>query len=199
MARLPYLYIARQFAKGDQGSAAEKGVALENIVVRTFAKIPGIDRRHVWRNKRNAAGSDEIDILLYNWPHRQGLPFAGYFLVECKNWKDRVDSSTLRTFVDKIRSRHLKVGILVAANGITGDRNGLPAAKDIVRSAFLLDEIIVLVITRAELEALRTVEDLVALLWEKHAELLGGVGLLISDPNDRRPQGQKRKQKRRQP
>src|SRR5687767_998398 len=115
MTRLPHRYIARRLAEGDKGTAPEKGAALEDVVARTFCKVPGVG--FIWRNKTNCAGSDEIDILLYNWRDRRGLPFLPeYLLFECKNWAKPVNSSTLVTFVEKTRVRRLEVGILVAAH-----------------------------------------------------------------------------------
>jgi hypothetical protein len=177
MARgLSHQDIARRLAEGDAASVAEeKGAALEDVVVWSFCKVPGVSL--MGRDTTNRAGSSEIDIVLYNRGDRLGLQFLPpWLLFECKNWAARVDSSTVEVFLGKVRSRRLDVGILVAANGITGDRTQLTAANDIIRGAFDRDNIKLLVVTRADLEAFRVVDDVVELMKEKCAAFLLGLG-----------------------
>jgi hypothetical protein len=62
----------------------------------------------------------------------------------------------------------------VAANGTTGDAQQRTAANDIIRQAFVRDNIKILVVTRAEIEAFRSVADVVALMREKFGALIMG-------------------------
>jgi hypothetical protein len=52
--------------------------------------------------------------------------FPPWILVECKNWSTKVDSMNINWFDHKLQSRGLSLGILIAAQGITGDPRGLP-------------------------------------------------------------------------
>ncbi len=93
-------------------------------------------------------------------------------MVECKNWQAPVDSVTVRAFIDKLRSARLKVGILVAANGVTGDAGERTAAKNVIDRAFDRDGIALIVITRAELESFRSKEDVLAFLQDRFGDAI---------------------------
>lgn len=175
MARFSYRYIARRLAEGDAApTTEEKGAALEDVVVRSFCKIDGVG--FLRRDQTNSANSSEIDILLYNQAIPLGLPFfPGYLIFECKNWVAPVNSAAVEGFVAKVRACRLELGILVAANGVTGDPQERTAANDVIRRAFDRDNIKLLVVTRAELEALRTVAGIVALMRDKFGGLIMGL------------------------
>lgn len=159
-------YIVKRLAEGDAASVAkEKGAALEDAIVAAFA-LPGVEV--IGRDVLNIAGSCEIDIVLYNDKDPAGLrPLPHFVLIESKNRSDPVDCSAVEVFLAKIRKRHLRFGILVAAQGVTGDPDRLTAARDIIRQAFLSEEIMLIVMTRAELEALHSVEDTRRLVIKK--------------------------------
>ncbi len=127
------------------------------------------------RDQTNNAGSSEIDILLFNQRHPVGLPFlTDYLIFECKNWAAPVDSATVASFIAKVRAARLELGVLVAASGITGDAQQRTAANDIIRQAFDRDNIKILVVTRAEIEGFRSIDDVVALMREKFGALIMG-------------------------
>jgi len=178
MPRFSQRHIARRLAEGDAaGTTEEKGAALEDVVLRSFCRLPGIG--FLRRDQTNDAGSSEIDILLYNERHLAGLPFLpDYLIFECKNWAAPVDSVTVSDFVTKVRNSRLGLGILVAANGITGDQQQRTAANDVIRRAFDRDNIKLLVITRVEMEALRSTADIVTLVRNKFADLIMGLAAL---------------------
>ena len=151
--------VAAQLLAGDAGNTAEKGDALETVVAETFCQIEGLGI--IKRNILDNAGSMEIDILLYNQRHPAGLPFLpNHLIIECKNWASRVDTATLTVFTGKLRKCRVDVGILVAANGITGNQEDRTRAHAHLRSVFDRDGLKVLVITRAEIEALRDTDQL---------------------------------------
>lgn len=160
-------YVVRRLAEGDAASLpSKKGAALEDVIVRIFCVLPGVELRG--RNVINTAGSCEIDILLYNDQLPGGLKFLpNRLLFESKNWAEPVDSRTVEAFAATVRRRHLGVGILVAASGVTGDPEQITAANDIIRQAFRSDNIKLLVVTRAELEGLRTADDARKLMLKK--------------------------------
>lgn len=174
MTRLSHRAIAQRLAEGDAAATTEgKGAALEDVVIRSFCKVLGIGL--LYRDRTNNAASSEIDILLFNQRHPLGVPFLSDYLVfECKNWAAPVDSATVASFIAKVRAARLEVGILVAANGITGDAQQRTAANDRIREAFVRDNIKILVVTRAEIESFRSVADVVGLMREKFGALIMG-------------------------
>lgn len=96
-----------------------RGRAYEDVLVHIFQAVPGCDTQ---RNSLNRFASEEVDISVMNFRDYDGLrALPEIFLVECKNWSDPVDSATVSTFATKIRHRGCTLGVLVAANGVTGD------------------------------------------------------------------------------
>jgi len=174
MGRFSHQAIAKRLAEGEAAATTEqKGAALEDVVVSSFCKVSGIG--FLRRDQTNNAGSSEIDILLFNRRHPLGLPFlSDYLIFECKNWAARVDSTTVASFIAKVRAARLELGILVAANGVTGDPLQRTAANGIIRQAFDRDNIKILVVTRAEIEQFRSTADVVALMREKFGALIMG-------------------------
>jgi len=63
---------------------------------------------------------------------------------------------------------------LVAANGITGDAQDRTAAHAHLRSVYDRDGLIVIVVTRQELEDLHTTEDLGDVVREKYGDSIMG-------------------------
>jgi Restriction endonuclease len=157
-------------AQGDAATTtSEKGKALEDLICYLFEKIPGLCLTE--RNVKNAYESEEIDVAFFNDQHVAGLNFLSQILiVECKNWDTPVGSSQVGWLAWKVRRRSLECGILVAANGITGDAKDRKDAHDIVTAA-LADGIRLLVVTRQEIESLKTSRDLVMLLKRKMLQL----------------------------
>src|SRR5205807_7832199 len=96
--------------------------------------------------------------------------FDNVILVECKNWTDPVGSAEVNWFLTKLRNRSLDFGILIAANGITGNAADQKQAHDII-SKELARGIRMIVLTRAEIELLQTSEELVTMVKRKLCEL----------------------------
>ena len=99
-------------------------------------------------------------------------------MFECKNWAAPVDSAAVTGFIAKVRAARLELGVLVAANGITGDPQQRTAANDIVRHAFDRDNIKLLVVTRTEIESFRSVADVIMLMREKFGGLIMGLAAM---------------------
>jgi Restriction endonuclease len=166
----PHRKIARRLLEGDNAVVAEEiGAALEDVVSWTLCSLPGVRILH--RDFVNRANSTEIDLFLFNNPRLSPIEFLPQFLiVECKNWRAPVNSATIRDFITKVRSARQEVGILVAANGITGDAADQTAANDDIRLAFDQDGTKILVLTRVEIEQLRSLREIVLLLQEKYGK-----------------------------
>lgn len=167
--------IIDHLAAGDAGNTDQKGKALEDVVEQTLCLIDGVGLIH--RNVEDLPGSLEIDLILYNHQVKgTGLPFLPPLLiVECKNWASPVNTATLRAFTSKIHRMKLKFGLLVAANGITGDAADITAAHAHLRDVFNRDDEIILVITRAELCDATSTEDLGVLLRQKYGRFIMGM------------------------
>ena len=173
MANIDHAEIAARLAAGDIGNSAEKGAALEAIVAETFCLIEGVGL--IRRNVVDNAGSLEIDILLYNQRQRGGLPFLpNHLFIECKNWQVPVNAATLTVFTSKLHRFRVDFGVLVAANGMTGDANERTAAHAHLQSVFDRDGLKVIVITRHEIEALRTTDELEEIMRIKYGDCIMG-------------------------
>ena len=148
----------------------DKGKTFEDLICFLFEAIPGITTR---RNKKNVFNTEEVDVILTNEFFPGGLPspaFPPHILIECKNWSVKVDSMNVKWFDDKLESRGLALGILIAAQGITGDPQHLTDAHFIIAKALPKGRRM-LVITRKDIENLTNVIDLVRLLKEKLSDL----------------------------
>lgn len=158
------------FAVGTSGATtADQGRALEDLICYVFSQVPGVSITR--RNELNAFLTEEIDVALWNDGHSDGFFFLpNIILVECKNWSHRVNSAELNWFDSKLRNRGLPFGVLVAAQGITGDAAEITAAHSIVAAALREGRRLV-VVNRAELVALADSVDLVRLVKEKLCDL----------------------------
>ena len=162
--------IAARLAKGDEdGSSAGRGKALEEAVADLWGAIPGLAVTEM--NALNAAGSEEIDVVFFNDQERDGLWFVDEILiVECKNWSGRVSADQVNSFKTKLQRRQRRIGVLVAANGLTGAYNPPSAAYDSVQAA-LREGVEILVVTRAEMESVTDTDELCALMKQRRVEL----------------------------
>ena len=120
------------------------------------------------RNLMNTFATEEIDVACKNDNDPAGLGgLVDFFLVECKGWKDAVNSEQVSWFLTKIRHRGVRFGILIAANGITGEPEHLTRANFLVSVEMATFGIKMVVITREEIEKLTSGEDLARLIIQK--------------------------------
>jgi Restriction endonuclease len=159
------------FSAGDNASTkAEKGKALEDLACYLFMQVPGVSLGA--RNTMNAFDTEEIDVAFWNEQHSAGFKaFDPILLVECKNWSKPVGSEEVNWFLSKIEHRGERFGVLLAANGITGDAQDATRAHQVV-ALFLLKKIRLVVITRAEVLKLASSEELVRLIKWKVCQLV---------------------------
>jgi hypothetical protein len=163
-------YIASVLQAADNAtSSSAKGKALEELIVYVFGLVPGLTITE--RNAVNAFGAEEIDVAFWNDGDAGGLrQFDKIILIECKNWHDPVGSQELVNLLHNMRSRGRPFGILIAAHGITGEPARRTDAHSILAQA-LFEGREILVITRAELEALQDTLQLVELIKRKSLQL----------------------------
>lgn len=171
--------VAGHFAAADAATSRnEKGRALEDLISYVFGCVPGITRK--MRNVLNEFESEEVDIALWNRMYQDGFYFMPQIiLVECKNWSQPVGSAEVSWFLSKLERRGLTMGILIAANGITGNTGDISAAHEIIRHA--LSTIKIIVITRSELQAINSTTDLIDLIENKLCELAVAGRLFVCD------------------
>ena len=151
------------------GSNDAKGKALEDLACYLFGQIPGVSITE--RNALNAFSTEEIDVALWNEQDPAGLKsFNAVILAECKFWSKPVGSERVGWFLKKIENRGLDFGILLAMNGVTGDAQDRGQAHYEVAMA-LPKKIRLIVVTRAEIEALSTTDELVHQIRRKVCQL----------------------------
>jgi hypothetical protein len=153
-------------AKGKKKKAA-KGKAFEELVRYLFGGIPGVTITG-W-NEKNTFATEEIDVACHNIQDPAGLiTLPPNFLVECKGWRDPVNSEQVAWFLMKIRHRGLDFGILIAAEGITGVAEHLTASHFLVAVELAAARSIrMIIVTRAEIEALISGEQFSQMILEK--------------------------------
>jgi hypothetical protein len=143
-----------------------KGKAFEELACYLLSGIPGIVITA--RNEMNTFATEEIDVACKNESDLAGLgALADFFLVECKGWREAVNSERVSWFLTKIRHRGLRFGILIAANGITGEPEHLSRANFLVGVEMATFGIKMVIVTREEIEKLTSGEDFAKLIIQK--------------------------------
>lgn len=166
MAAYSQPFIAKLTAEcRDRGlTTTARGRAFEQLFAHLLDGIPSLVME---TDTVHFAQGDEIDIAVAHTPAVSGLGcYPPLFLVEAKNWKDAVDSPSIAVFLDKLRDRHIELGVLVAAHGVTGDPDSLNAAHYKAASAQTYGIRLVLV-TMDDILRLQTSEELIRLLIKR--------------------------------
>lgn len=158
--------LAGHFNNCDHGATNQiKGRAFEDLACYLFETIPGVSI--ALRNQMNAYQNEEIDVAIWNDNHRNGLNFLpNVILIECKNWSNPVSSIEVNWFCQKLASKGLDFGILIANNGITGNANDLNAAHNTI-AFHLAQKRRIIVITRAEINTFTNTSQIIKLIKEK--------------------------------
>lgn len=150
--------------KDQELTTTARGRAFEQLFCYLLLEVPGLS---VQTDTINPFQSDEIDIAVANRGTISSLAcFPTLFLVEAKNWREPVDSSSVGAFIEKLRERHIDLGILVAASGVTGDAESLRAAYHKAAAAQTLGNR-VLLITFDDILGLRTADEFTDLLVKR--------------------------------
>ena len=108
---------------------SRKGKILENFVVNMLKGVDGFSvNEEEDINLRLHDG--EIDILVRNESTDPLFMFLGTpVLVEVKNWDKPAGKNVVVSFIDKLRERGIKTGILVAYAGLTGNKERYASHK----------------------------------------------------------------------
>ncbi|KIE25718.1 hypothetical protein LK08_17705 [Streptomyces sp. MUSC 125] len=147
-----------------------RGDALEDLFCYLLELLPGVSVR---RKAVDRFKSSEVDVIVANIGEARWLKtYPTIFLVECKNWDNPVDSQSVLAFSGKLEMRYVELGVLVAANGITGDEKDLASAHHIIEVHQSKGRRIV-VVTLDSLRKVKTTDDFETLLRDR---LLNTVG-----------------------
>lgn len=152
-----------------------KGQAYEALAAYLFESVPGC---RVERNVLNEFRTEQIDVAVGNDRLPDGLPcLPNVMLVECKDWSRAVDSSTVGYFINILAGRGVELGVLIAANGITGQQDIINAAA--LGYAAAPRGIKVVVLTTNDLRSLTGTLDFIELLSRRYlrAYASGTIGL----------------------
>lgn len=166
MPRFPRTRVRQLFLQADGApSREERGAILEAATRILFEAVPGVTCED--QDVPHAANTEEIDLLFWNDRKPRALHFIDApFLAECKNWAAKVSGQEIVVFANSMRGRSCRDGILIAANGITGDPGQLTEAHFEISVAARSGQRI-LVLTRQEIESFEKSADLVTLLKTK--------------------------------
>jgi hypothetical protein len=156
-------------ANDPANSTHVRGRAFEDVLEHVFTSVPGCD---VQRNSLNRFASEEVDLSVMNFRDQDGLrALPEIFLVECKNWSSAVDAATVNEFASKIRHRGCTLGVLVAANGVTGNPYERTAAYQSAALA-LVEHTRILLLTTTDLSTLTCSKDIVTILHRRLLDLV---------------------------
>ena len=141
----------------DDINSHEKGLLWESVAEYVLSHVGG------WKimGRRIKAGYQEIDLSVVNISESDNLWELGpYILVECKNWKRKVNLPTIRNIAYISNMKGNKTSILFARNGITEN-----AAREIKRLA--VDHMYVLCIEKKDLMELKSAKACTQLILDK--------------------------------
>jgi Holliday junction resolvase-like predicted endonuclease len=150
----------------------EKKESLESLA---RVLLDSIDCLTCYENVRTA--SSEIDIIA-EYRGSSGLTIfdetGRYILAECKNWTKSVGADRVRDFRGKIEISHVKLGLVFAKNGISGEHRGAEARREI-DLAFQNSEIAIIVTDGEDLKRIVNGDSLYRILDRKLFNLRFGI------------------------
>ena len=167
MARYSNANIRKLLLESDTALTSDaKGAKLEELVKYLFDKVPGVSFHK--KNVLDGVRAHELDVVFKNDKRISDLYFLDFVIItECKNTAHRLGSMGVRWFISKLQDRGLSTGILITLSGITGVADGVSNAHSEVINAVIRDKVSVLVLTREEIEPLKTTDELVNILQDK--------------------------------
>lgn len=156
-------YIQRFLANLEEPS----GQVLERLSDYLISSIPGF-RTY----RRQLTPSTDYDIVCSI--EGAGLDFRGelgrYFLCECKDWSRPVDFTAIAKFCRVLDSTKSKSGILFSREGISGAKATLDAERERLK-VFQDRGMVILVITRLDMDDVAGGENLIVMLRKKYEQV----------------------------
>ncbi|WP_157360677.1 restriction endonuclease [Amycolatopsis thermoflava] len=153
-------------------TADARGKKYEELLSYVFSSVPGT---LVLSNKKNYFGGEQVDLAIGHSGNFNGVP--SNFLVECKNYEDPVDSKAVGYFLFICLSRGANLAVIAAANGLTGDPRDSSYAHSLALAAAAMGCRLI-VVTKDDLLALRTTDDVTKLISHRYLDAFanGGIG-----------------------
>jgi hypothetical protein len=169
--------VRRYLADAEAAATSDaKGKLYEELVKHLFESVPGCIAEP---NLTSVFRTEQVDVAVGNARPSDGLWLLPHvILVECKHRDKPVGSSTVGYFMNILAGRGIELGILVAANGITGDRDDLTNAHALGLHGSPR-AIKIIVVTTQEIADLQSINDLVELLHRRYltAFATGAIGV----------------------
>ena len=159
--------VVRRYLTDAEAAATSdaKGKFYEELVRYLFETVPGCIAE---RNLTNVFRTEQIDVAVGNARHASGMWLLPHvILAECKDWDKPVDSDTVGYFMNILAGRGIELGVLIAANGITGDRDDLTNAHALGLHGSPRG-IKIVVITTEDIASLQSIDDFVELLHRRY-------------------------------
>lgn len=146
-----------------------KGAAWERVAKYIFSTIPGWSVGSV--NRQHVLHQCEVDIAMWNDQVDSGFKsLHDVIFIEAKNVAAAVSAAHVRIFDSKLSQQGLPFGIMFATNGVSGSLQERTAGHGVIAGVLTQGRRII-VITRADVEALRSTRQLVKLIKHKICEL----------------------------
>lgn len=154
-ARLDELWALAQ----TETDSARKGRVLEDLLELLFKQVEGF----VVTTRKRSPDEEFVLVVRNESPGSLWSKESQYFLVECKNWTSTVGPDELDRFTNKLERRHgrAKLGFFVAPNGFTAGFSTTLATRR-------REELLIVPIDRADLEALVREPDREQVLKQLH-------------------------------
>jgi hypothetical protein len=147
------------------GTKKEVGDRLELLMSYLFATEVGFE---VLGSTLSPDAQNDV-VVRNRHPDHSILALGDYFLIECKNWKIKVNAAAIREFAGRLQATGVRTGILASRGGITGTnlRRSRSGARLAISKEFLRDNTAIIVFDRSILESICSGESMLAI------ELLG--------------------------
>lgn len=135
----------------EKKSTSEKGNRLEHLASYLFSLVPG------WLPSRNLIPEEktyENDLLVRNlFPtnHISAELLGRNFLVECKNWEEKVGSPVVGYFLYKMHLLHCPFGVIFSKKGITGGEDN-KNANNLIARAFHNDNSLCIILSLKDIQ-----------------------------------------------
>jgi hypothetical protein len=143
------------------------GRSLEMLAQYVVGTIPGC---RAYRRRRSR--STDYDVVgLFEGPALDFRSELGrLFVCECKDWSTPADFSTVAKFCRVLDSAKSRFGILFSRDGITGARSGNDAERERFK-VFSDRGIVIVVVTRSEIETVAEGANFVSMLRLKYEQV----------------------------
>lgn len=161
------------YCKAPALSTTDHGSRLEQLALWLFPHLPGLTCYGT--NVFSTNGAQEVDVPMFNdYGERGSMPaFGSKLFIECKNYQGSVGGTEIAWFDHKLIQGNCSSGILLAANGVTGDLQSRTFGQGVVATA-LLSQRNILVVTLDDLAPIASTTDLRDLLCRRLMEISTG-------------------------